>query len=196
MAVLSSYNFSDVVKVNILKEMCTKVLSTLEKWDSIFTVTGGKLYQTMKLFNGFQILSPFFLAQTAVSKIPEYIDMCLLCPEFFNNTKDLKEKSMAEIPLYIAAAQNVDENVDILAWWRGKKHTLQAFYKILGQAVLYQPTSATAERSFSLLDSIFGDESASALEDAKEGSVMLRVNDTQRYKEKKELEGYVEDVDA
>ena len=185
---LSSYRLVDEIANAELAKICNKGIPVLAKWDSIFTNPGGKLFSTMQLFKGFRLLSPCNLREVGVKGAYEYIDLFLECPRLKARKKDLKAQLVAELPRYFNSAAHVSSDVNILEWWRDKKSSLKTWYEVVGEAVLFQVTSATAERSFSLLDSLFDSESAGALEDLKEGSVMCRVNDLQRLREKMEYE--------
>ena len=76
--------------------------------------------------------------------------------------------------------KNVAVNVELLPWWNNHKVKLAAWYKVVQEAVLLQPSSTGAERVFSMLDSLFGDEQEAALEDYKETSVIMRYNELKR----------------
>ncbi len=183
---LSSYRLVDEIATAELAKICDKGIPVLAKLDSIFTNPGGKLFSAMQLFNGFRLLSPFNLREVGVQGANVYIDLFLECPRFRARKKELKAKLVAELPRYFNSAVHVSSDVNILEWWRDKKSSLKTWYGVVGEAVLFQVTSPTAERRFSLLDSLFGSESAGALEDLKEGSVMCRVNDLQRLREEME----------
>ena len=78
-----------------------------------------------------------------------------------------------EIPMYMAASEDVSTEIDLIAYW--KRHAIElpkwanAFKKVL----LVQPSSAAAERVFSILQR-FTAQQQSSLEDYIEHSVMLQ----------------------
>ena len=80
-----------------------------------------------------------------------------------------------EIPVYMAASEDVSTEIDLIAWW--KRHAIElpkwanAFKKVL----LVQPSSATAERVVSILQR-FTVHQQSSLEDYIELSVILQFN--------------------
>ena len=80
-----------------------------------------------------------------------------------------------EIPMYMAASEDVSTKIDLIAWW--KRHTTElpkwanAFKKVL----LVQPSSAVAERDFLILQR-FTAQQQSYLENYIELSVMLQFN--------------------
>ena len=87
-----------------------------------------------------------------------------------------------ELPLYLAAADGVTvtcEN-DKLTWWAAHKDVLPHWSSLVKTLLLIQPSSASAERAFSLLSNAFSSQQDSALEDYLEASVMLQYNNTKR----------------
>lgn len=86
-----------------------------------------------------------------------------------------------ELPTYLAAADGVtcyseDEKV---SWWAAHRDTLPHWAALVKQLLLIQPSSAAAERVFSLLSSLSSQQDR-ALEDYIEASVMIRYNSNQR----------------
>ena len=65
---------------------------------------------------------------------------------------------------------------DKLTWWANHKDTLPHWSSLVKKLLLIQPSSASAERVFSLLTNAFGSQQESALQDYLEASVMLRYN--------------------
>ena len=73
----------------------------------------------------------------------------------------------SELAEYVAAAEGVTENVNTLEWWRGKEenNSLPNWIKALKLVLLVQPSSAAAERAFSILNNSFHTTQESALEE-------------------------------
>lgn len=82
----------------------------------------------------------------------------------------------SELPSYLATAEDVSEKIDILQWWKGHADTLPRWSSAFKLIVLVQPSSAAAERVFSLLSNSFSSQQESALEDYIQFSVMLQYN--------------------
>ncbi len=81
---------------------------------------------------------------------------------------------------YLAAAEGVtvsneNEKVD---WWAAHCETLPNWAAVVKKLLLIQPSSASAERVFSLLNT-FSSQQEHALEDCLESSAMLRYNNSQ-----------------
>jgi len=87
----------------------------------------------------------------------------------------------SELPQYFVLADGVAPDVDLLIWWFGVRSELPTWFgKVLPEAVRMQPTSATAERLFSMMEWMHRDDRQSALLDYKETALMLRYNQKQR----------------
>jgi hypothetical protein len=87
-----------------------------------------------------------------------------------------------ELPNYLAAADSVTmtDDDDKLAWWAGHSETLSNWSSLVKKLLLLQPSSASAERAFSLMNNAFNVQQDSALGDYSEASVMIRYNSAKR----------------
>lgn len=65
-------------------------------------------------------------------------------------------------------------------WWRQQRLELPAWFDALAKICVFQPSSACAERVFSLVNAALNDQQERALEDLVSGSIMLRYNNKQR----------------
>ena len=92
---------------------------------------------------------------------------------FFHAAKEL-EGLKAELPTYLAEATDVAPNLSCLDWWNQSKTSLPHWSATALSVLLVQPSSATSERVFSLLNSCFNDQQQSSLQDYVETSVMLQ----------------------
>ena len=88
-----------------------------------------------------------------------------------------------ELPDYLAAADGVvmEDEEEKLAWWAANSVRLPHWASLLKKLLLIQPSSASAERVFSLLNNAFNDQQDNALEDYLEALVMIRYNDAKRH---------------
>jgi len=82
----------------------------------------------------------------------------------------------SELPAYLAAVEDIDPSVDTLSWWKGHEEDLPNFCSAFKDVLLVQPSSAAAERVFSLLQNSFSQRQSSSLEDYIESSIMLQYN--------------------
>ena len=81
-----------------------------------------------------------------------------------------------ELPNYLAHCHGIPLETDIRQFWNNRRATLPIFFFLFCRFALMQPSSATAERVFSLLKQMFGSQQESALKDYVETSVMLAYN--------------------
>ena len=76
----------------------------------------------------------------------------------------------------MAKAADVDKTVSKTDWWKNHEGDLPNWLKGCKLSLLFQPSSAAAERVFSILQNSFKDQQNSSLEDYIETSVMLQYN--------------------
>ncbi len=82
----------------------------------------------------------------------------------------------AELPTYLAKADGVSPEMDKLDWWRKHENELPLWSKACKTVLVVQPSSAAAERVFSLLSNSFTETQTSSVEDYIESSIMLQYN--------------------
>ena len=93
-----------------------------------------------------------------------------------------------EVHAYLAACANLfidmsDIHVltaDVLLFWRRNHHKFPTWAKAARIIFAMTPNSAGAERVFSLMKAMFGDDRSLSLADLLEGSLMLKYNKTKR----------------
>ena len=81
----------------------------------------------------------------------------------------------AELPAYLAAAEDVSTEIEPVAWWKSHFTELSKWAGAFRYIVVVQPSSAATERVFSILQG-FTAQQQSSLEDYIELSVMLQYN--------------------
>ena len=80
-----------------------------------------------------------------------------------------------ELPAYLARSTDVNPP-DIAQWWKNNELQLPNWSAAENKAIVVQPSSAAAERVFSLLNNSFGSRQTNSLEDYIEGTIMLQYN--------------------
>jgi len=113
-----------------------------------------------------------------ISKINKYIgvryNLEIGIPDFLSDNRlDLDQR---ELPTYIAAATDVNPDINVLAWWEIHEQEIPNWAKACKKILLIQPSFAASERVFSLLENSFRDKQACAMEDYIEASIMLQYN--------------------
>ena len=83
-----------------------------------------------------------------------------------------------ELPVYLAAAQDVviSKEEKKVEWWHRHEEQLPHWASAVKQVLLVQPSSAAAERVFSILSASFTDQQENALVDYLQASVMFQYN--------------------
>ena len=82
----------------------------------------------------------------------------------------------SELATYISKAEDTSPTIDILDWWKNAEADIPTWASSAQKVLLVQPSSASAERAFSLLKNSFNEQQQSSLEDYIEASLMLQYN--------------------
>ena len=90
----------------------------------------------------------------------------------------------AELPRYLAVADGADLQTEEekLQWWSRNEANLPNWSSVVKKVILVQPSSASAERVFSIMKNFFTNQQDAALVQTVEASVMLCYNQNQRNK--------------
>ena len=132
--------------------------------------------QSTALFKAAQLFSPRCIK---ISR-PTAIDVDWLRVVPFLSSNDVIQSLKDELPDYIAKANYTpdvfDDLTDTLPWWKATAQDLPCWAAAVQKMVFVQPSSAAAERVFSMLVTMFGDQQHEALEDYLEAALMLRIN--------------------
>ena len=126
----------------------------------------------LQIFKCCRLFSP----QKVREMIPTSLSVneSLTCVPFFDNNE--RQHLLNELPTYLSEAADVDRDFDQLHWWRLHATTLPHWSAAAKKMILIQPSSAAAERVFSLLKVSFGEQQEMALQDYVEASIMLQYN--------------------
>ena len=140
----------------------------------------GELYNTVRAFKAARLMCPAtvnFLNPNA-----DAIKQLRVFPVLDQDA--IMQGLLDELPLYLAAAEDVTfpmhavEEVTrkTVEFWRQNEKRLPNWAQAVRKVLLVQPSPASAERVFSLLNAAFGERQKNALADYLECSVMLRYN--------------------
>ena len=94
----------------------------------------------------------------------------------FLNLSPVVTALKTELPDYLARAADTTSNFPVLEWWKQNASALPNWSEAARKILLIQPSSAAAERVFSLLTNSFGNQQDSSLQDYIESSLMLQYN--------------------
>ena len=81
-----------------------------------------------------------------------------------------------ELPRYLSAAEDLSPDYDVIQWWKTHESDLPNWANVCKIILLVQPSSAAAERVFSLLQNTFSRQQYRSLEDYIAVSMMLQYN--------------------
>ena len=94
----------------------------------------------------------------------------------FLNSDSVIHELKTELPKYIAASHDVASTADRKGWWKRNSEILPSWSNACKSVLLIQPSSAAAERCFSILSNSFTNHQEHSLKDYIEISVMLQYN--------------------
>ena len=125
----------------------------------------------MSAFKAVQVFNPHKLA--TLKPDISHVNSLRVIPAFGDSEL---ERLKAELPTYIAKADGISSDLSALEWWKLNSTDLPSWSNGVKKVLAIQPSSAAAERVFSLLNTGFGDLQENSLRDYIEASVMLRFN--------------------
>ena len=107
-----------------------------------------------------------------IQPVASDIDSLCVVPFLKDPTTIANQKN--ELPSYLAKAADVSPSIELLSWWKQYyKEDLPSWCSCLKKVLLIQPSSAAAERVFSLLNNFFSNRQHNSLEDYVEASLLL-----------------------
>ena len=123
------------------------------------------VFKAVRVFNPHKIpvLKPDVSHVNALQVVPFFKD-------------DELENLKAELPSYVAKADDISSELAALEFWKLNATDFPLWSSAVKKILAIQPSSAAAERVFSLLNSGFGDLQGNSLKDYIEASIMLRYN--------------------
>ncbi len=131
----------------------------------------GSLSASMKIFKAARVFNPKKAAEMQPNA--SVLD-CLTVVPFLHAATIGNLKS--ELPLYLAKVADISPNFSPLQWWQMNAEGLPHWSAAARKILLIQPSSAAAERVFSLLSNSFNQQQYQALQDYVELSLMLQYN--------------------
>lgn len=133
-----------------------------------------ELHDTLSTFKAARIMCPVTVQW--LRPTPANVEALRQFP--FLDSNDVINDLVTEMPNYLAAAQDVIMacEEDKVKWWRQQSDNLPHWSSAVMKVLLVQPSSAAAERVFSILNSSFNDSQEHALVDYLQACVMLQYN--------------------
>ena len=129
-------------------EVC--VVPAFEYFKSKFDPSTGELRDTLLAFRASRYFAPSQLNELRPS--PSDIDGQKLFP-FLSN--ELIAQMKSELPTYLSLAEDVSPDVAVTSWWKNHEQEIPSWGAACKLMLLVQPSSAAAERVFSMLENSF-----------------------------------------
>ena len=126
----------------------------------------------LRAFKAARVFDPHFLNKTK----PEHIVLNTLSAFSFI-TEPVLLNLKQEFPLYVAAVEDISGDLDAILFWKQYANNIPTWKETTAKVLLLQPSSAAAERVFSILKNSFGDQQLRSLEDYLETSLIVQHND-------------------
>ena len=132
----------------------------------------NSLAASLAAFRGARFFSPqkvYLLQPDAAMVVQSFASI-----PFFNS--EVIDHLTEELPQYLARAADTSATISPLDWWKRNSSDLPHWAQAAKKILLLQPSSAAAERVFSLLQNSFGEQQDNSLQDYIECSLMLQYN--------------------
>ena len=136
---------------------------------------GSSLKASLAAFKSARMFSPqkIYLMQPDAPTL----EQSLVAIPFLNSLNGGVVSSLkAELPDYLARAADTSTDIPPLEWWKRNADALPNWSEAANKILLLQPSSAAAERVFSLLKNSFGEQQDNSLQDYIECSLMIQYN--------------------
>ena len=116
-------------------------------YDYFYLKFNNDLKPVLDVFKAARLFSPFKFHELKPSATD--ID-CLKAFPFLSSQETINGLKM-EIPMYMAASEDVSTEIDLIAWWKRYAIELSKWTNAFKKVLLVQPLSSAAERVFSIL---------------------------------------------
>ena len=118
---------------------------------------GDQLQPAVEIFKAARLFNPTKIAE--IQPTAAILSDQLRKVPFLNNDACI-DGLQRELPTYIAAATDVNPDINVLTWWEIHEQEIPNLAKACKKILLIQPSSAASERVFSLLENSFRDNQA------------------------------------
>ena len=118
----------------------------------------GQLLRVRQVFESCRLCNPRRINDIAPGTVRELLQRFKFLHGPFATDPLRVDRLLAELPLYRARAAGLtDLSREINKWWVDSRSTLPEWSSLATTVALLQPSSATAERCFSILKGLFKD---------------------------------------
>ena len=140
--------------------------------DYFETQISTNLKNALEVFKACRLILPQKVREIKPTSLS--IDQDLECLPFFDGADKANLKE--ELPTYLSKVADLDDAYNPLEWWKINTSVLPHWSQAAKKVFLVQPSSAAAERVFSLLKSSFNEQQDNSLKDYVKSSLMLQYN--------------------
>lgn len=179
------------IRVRLRDIYLTRVLPVRTKFLHDFFEPEGSCYDTVRLAEAFTVLRPYILAHTCTDRLFGFaVFLCAHVPYLADKGPAFHAQLVDLIPqlkqMAMRSLHEYDDTPEHLAlWWCRHAEIISVPWKVVYMVgASCQPTSCAAERGFSVARHLFSSQQGRALQDFQEGSLMGRVNETERENER------------
>ena len=141
-------------------------------WEYFTQTVMGAMGPQVEIFKAARLFSPQQICQLR----PVANDVDIVTSVAFLDDPALIANLKNELPMYLAKADGIDNDVDPIGWWKANEADLPFWSAAAKLVLLMQPSPASSERVFSILTTTFGHLQDLALQDYIECSLMLQFN--------------------
>ena len=141
-------------------------------WEYFTQTVMGAMGPQVEIFKAARLFSPQQICQLR----PVANDVDIVTSVAFLDDPALIANLKNELPMYLAKADGIDNDVDPIGWWKANEADLPFWSAAAKLVLLMQPSSASSERVFSILTTTFGHLQDLALQDYIECSLMVQFN--------------------
>jgi hypothetical protein len=127
-----------------------------------------KHHDLLELWRFCRLFNPSHLQKKKVEDVLPDLDVIPLV------LTQYKPELLRTLVAYIDHCADFRPNSSLAGFWSSKQNFLPSWYECFHYVALFQPSSASVERVFAILDRNFNDQQQSTLEDYKSTSVILR----------------------
>jgi hypothetical protein len=146
------------------------IAPAMREWEAYCT---GKLRSVLDFFHGCVLFDPSQIrAGDEKSMLDDLLPHLTVQSSFAALEADLR----SEWVLYCAACAMAPIDMPLVDFWLGHAAQLPAWTAAARLSMLYQPSSASAERVFSMLDWMYTAQQQSVLSDHKTAAIMIRAS--------------------
>jgi hypothetical protein len=186
MEVISKLGLVGEVKSELLKlSIEDKILPVVNK---MIGDSSGRLSFTLNVFMGCRLFNYRFVGATPLITLRAIEVQLQFIPAIDNNTYETLRCEIPELKNKADFELQHDSNISFWDFFVKYKLFIPNFYKVACESIaLFTPSSASCERVLATYTESFADNQGRAYSDLREATVLLKVNEKRRNKEREKM---------